>query len=121
MLVQVISIFRDQSCVEVCFGPHVVRIRDSKYLRNPANDPHRQPYLTVPIDCWNQFLGLALSKQPGTVALGSLDAGDALTVELSMNGEAVVVSGTQRVELRFTTEEWDAFIKGVADGEFDPH
>ncbi|MFE6857605.1 DUF397 domain-containing protein [Nocardia sp. NPDC057668] len=43
-------------CVEVAFDGDLVLIRDSKYLRDPANDPARQPMLAVSGAVWAAFL-----------------------------------------------------------------
>src|SRR5690606_13688983 len=47
------------SCVEVMFAGTQVRVRDSKYLRDPANDPARQPVIAIPAHLWHAFLDLA--------------------------------------------------------------
>ncbi|MEU0539635.1 DUF397 domain-containing protein [Nocardia sp. NPDC005978] len=44
------------NCVEVAFDGDLVLIRDSKYLRDPANDPARQPMLAVSGAVWAAFL-----------------------------------------------------------------
>ncbi|MBF6333346.1 DUF397 domain-containing protein [Nocardia transvalensis] len=110
------------ACVEVKFAGVMVSMRDSKYLRNPANDPDAQPIIEVPADCWNRILDLSLSKTSGEIILNEAASGqpkDVLTVELQADGGAQVGSSGQGVALIFTPDEWDAFAKGVADGQFD--
>ncbi|MQY20073.1 DUF397 domain-containing protein [Nocardia macrotermitis] len=51
-------------CVEVKFADDTVYIRDSKYLRNPANTPANQPILAVPAADWDNFLQLATNRPP---------------------------------------------------------
>jgi hypothetical protein len=46
-------------CVEVRFTDDTVYVRDSKYLRDPANDPSTQPIIAIPADQWDSFLQLA--------------------------------------------------------------
>jgi hypothetical protein len=48
-----------EHCVEVRFTDDSVYVRDSKYLRDPANDPAAQPIIAVPADEWDSFLQLA--------------------------------------------------------------
>ncbi|WP_327142332.1 DUF397 domain-containing protein [Nocardia sp. NBC_01327] len=48
------------NCVEVKFSGCSVLIRDSKYLRDPANDPARQPVVAVPLQEWDVFLRMAV-------------------------------------------------------------
>ena len=96
-------------CVEVAVRGGDVLVRDSKYLRDPANDPRAQPVISVPVELWSQVLDLALSAGSGTV-------GGALAIVVEDDGSASVRSG--EVTLVYTADEWDAFVKGVADGEF---
>ncbi|MTE12790.1 DUF397 domain-containing protein [Nocardia sp. CT2-14] len=44
------------NCVEVLLTDEAVLIRDSKYLRDPANDPAHQPVVSVPGPQWDAFL-----------------------------------------------------------------
>ena len=97
------------NCVEIKISDQSVSIRDSKYLRDPANDPRAQPVISVPVELWSQVLDLALSAGSGTV-------GGALAIVVEDDGSASVRSG--EVTLVYTADEWDAFVKGVADGEF---
>ncbi|WP_416566158.1 DUF397 domain-containing protein [Nocardia testacea] len=39
-------------CVQVAFGSQTVFIRDSRYLRDPANDPAAQPIVAIDINLW---------------------------------------------------------------------
>lgn len=96
-------------CVEVAVRDADVLIRDSKYLRDPANDPHAQPVISVPVDLWLRVLDLALSTMSGAVD-------GVLSIVVQADGSAAVRSGD--VALSFTPAEWDAFVKGIADGEF---
>lgn len=96
-------------CVEVAVHGADVLIRDSKYLRDPANDPRAQPVISVPVELWSQVLDLALSTGSGSVE-------GALAIVVEDDGSARVHSG--EVTLAYTADEWDAFVKGVADGEF---
>lgn len=43
-------------CVEVRFDGESVSIRDSKYRRNPANHPAREPIITVTVAYWTALL-----------------------------------------------------------------
>ncbi|WP_067682404.1 DUF397 domain-containing protein [Nocardia miyunensis] len=97
----------NQSCVEVCFDDGAVLIRDSKYT-GPAVD---QPIIPVSIEDWPAILELALNRCSGAVR-------DTLTIAVDLEGGAVV-RNEQGVDLSFTADEWDAFAKGVAEGQFD--
>ncbi|WP_369640680.1 DUF397 domain-containing protein, partial [Nocardia sp. JMUB6875] len=44
------------NCVEVLFAADTVLIRDSKYLRDSANDPAGQPIVGVSGAEWDVFL-----------------------------------------------------------------
>lgn len=94
------------TCVEVARGSAVVLIRDSKY----TGPVHSQPILTVPEECWAGFLERARSRTSGRV-------GELLTVAVHTEGGATLSDG-QGVMLEYNADEWDAFIKGVADGQF---
>ncbi|WP_025353445.1 DUF397 domain-containing protein [Nocardia nova] len=97
------------NCVEIKFTDHRVLVRDSKFLRDPANDPQAQPIIAVPADLWSRVLDLALSSKSGSVD-------DALTLTVHSDDSATLRGGN--TELVYTPAEWDAFVKGVADGEF---
>ncbi len=104
------------SCVEPNIAADPVLIRDSKQNGVYVNDPGQQPMIALSVAQWPDLLDLVLSARSG--AVGSLvvdlhDDGSADLIGIAINGESV--------RLSFTTSEWDAFQKGVADGEFDPH
>lgn len=99
-----------QSCVEVRFAGDVVHIRDSKYRRNPANDPTREPIITVPADEWHDFLASLTTTAPAPrrctlTAVPVPDGGTHLRSD----------SGTT---LSYTQAEWQAFLAGVHAREF---
>ncbi|MFI1460309.1 DUF397 domain-containing protein [Nocardia carnea] len=98
----------EHTCVEVRFAGKTVFIRDSKYRRNPGNDPARQPVIEVPISRWEAFLASAVT--PGTTS------DPELPVVIS-SAFGVTVSAAQK-SLRFTNDEWSAFIAGIVGGEF---
>lgn len=91
------------TCVEVAHLRDSVLIRDSKYLNNTS------PIITVPADHWASVLDLALSKTSGAVA-------DVLTITVHQDGGATLSS--ESAKLVYNADEWDAFAKGVADGQF---
>lgn len=96
-------------CVQVAFDRQFVLIRDSKYLRNPANDPARQPLISVRVGRWPDFLDLALGCTPvADTGLPFIDRRDDGSVSLTKDG----------VVLTYTAGEWVAFTAGVRDGEF---
>ncbi|MCT4552228.1 MAG: DUF397 domain-containing protein [Alphaproteobacteria bacterium] len=47
---------------------------------------------------------------------------DCCCVGVKKDGETFVVTNTTggQPEVKFTQDEWEAFIKGVKNGEFDP-
>lgn len=92
------------SCVEVRLHDGRVSVRDTKYRRDPAHDPDRQPALTVPLPEWVAFL----TGRPS--ALSAAPDGDGV----------VLRAAGQPVELRYTAAEWSAFAAGVELGEFTP-
>ncbi|MGX1811678.1 DUF397 domain-containing protein [Nocardia sp. NPDC055321] len=95
----------DQTCVEVAHHSDAVRIRDSKYT-GPAGD---QPIVSIPPALWPDLLGLVLSGESGVVG--------SARITVSVEGSAVIACpGTI---LAYEADEWDAFTKGVADGQFD--
>jgi len=100
-----------QSCVEVRFDGDLVRVRDSKYLRDTANDPALQPVITILASRWHDFLKLAA----GGGALG--ETAELPIIERHVGGGASIhaVDGTT---LTYTPGEWIAFTAGVRDGEF---
>lgn len=94
-------------CVEVRFDGDAVLIRDSKYRRDPANRPEREPVITVDAPAWMSFLH--------TVLHGGSEG--ELRIRPAADGGTVLVHGT--TELSFTPGEWQAFLAGAGDGEFD--
>ncbi|KZM74612.1 DUF397 domain-containing protein [Nocardia terpenica] len=93
------------NCVEVKFANECVLIRDSKYT-GPADE---QPTLPIPAASWPLFLDLILSGESGT-----LDSG--VTIVVHPDRRATITAAD--VTLDYTPDEWDAFTKGVADGQF---
>ncbi|WP_327145256.1 DUF397 domain-containing protein [Nocardia sp. NBC_01327] len=95
----------DQTCVEVAHARDGVFVRDSKYTGLSGE----QPVIAVPAALWPTLLDLVLSNEPGIV-------GD---VTITRHPDASAVIADQAVTLAYNADEWDAFIKGVADSEFD--
>ncbi|MFE3317510.1 DUF397 domain-containing protein [Nocardia sp. NPDC059195] len=93
------------SCVEVAHMSSSVLIRDSKYSGPVAE----QPTVRIQAGCWNDFLDLVLSANSGVL--------DGVAIAVQPSGGATVTQGNN--VLVYTADEWDAFAKGVADGEFD--
>ncbi|MEV2221435.1 MULTISPECIES: DUF397 domain-containing protein [Nocardia] len=94
-------------CVEVRFDGDAVLIRDSKYRRNPANRPAEEPIITVTASLWTSFINL----------LNSGRSHNELIAQTCADGSATLRHGD--ITLSYTPEEWDAFIAGARDGEFD--
>jgi hypothetical protein len=101
------------SCVEVNFIGDRVLVRDSKYLRNPANDPAEQPVLSMPVGLWPTFCDRSVSSTPGSEITGLP------RITRHDDGRVTVSSRDTAVELVFTPDEWTAFIQGVHAGEFN--
>lgn len=99
---------QNSDCVEVCFGQATVSIRDSKYLRNPANRTEDQPILTVTADGWRVFIDELLGKSAST---------SAITVRTDVGGCVTLSAHTSSVALTYTPTEWAAFLSGVRAGE----
>lgn len=97
----------NQACVEVSHRSDVVLIRDSKYA-GPAD---LEPILTVPAEAWSTVLDLALNMTSG-------QAGGELTITVHPDGGATI-AGQDGVTLVYRADEWGAFAKGVAGGQFD--
>ncbi|WP_157391968.1 DUF397 domain-containing protein [Nocardia terrae] len=95
----------NQSCVEVSHRADVVLIRDSKYV-GPSEI---RPIVMIPSARWTQFLDLAIGGNSG-------ELGD-LAVQVHKDGGASITSPGQTLE--YTADEWDAFLKGVVDRQFD--
>ncbi|MGO4615652.1 DUF397 domain-containing protein [Nocardia sp. 2YAB30] len=102
------------SCVEVKFDKERVLIRDSKQNTAYVNAPDEQPTIIFPAAQWATVLDLTLAAKSGQV--------DSLTIDLRSDGGADlsgVAIGGDSVRLTYMPDEWDAFTKGVAGGEFD--
>ncbi|MBF6137230.1 DUF397 domain-containing protein [Nocardia puris] len=97
------------NCVEVASDGIRVYIRDSKYRRDPANDPVSEPIIAVTPAQWKHLVTVAVTGS-SAVTEPAIEIGDTGWVELRTN------SG---VMLRFTRQEWVAFVAGARDGEFD--
>jgi len=94
-------------CVEVRFDGEAVLIRDSKYRRDPAADPAAEPVITVPATLWSDFLGALRAGRPHP----------GLGTEPTADGGMFLRHGA--ITLRYTAAEWQAFLAGVHDREFD--
>jgi hypothetical protein len=94
-------------CVEVRFDGAAVHIRDSKYRRDPEHCPADQPVITVTAVEWMCFLGAVLDRAAGCVLVAVPAGGGPMTVRHGATA------------LTFTPGEWDAFLAGARDGEFD--
>ncbi|ATL66160.1 DUF397 domain-containing protein [Nocardia terpenica] len=97
-------------CVEVQFTDAAVSIRDSKYLRNPANDPAAQPIITVPTEHWGMFLQLAAGRLEG-------DFPGLPSIERHDDG-GVSIRSQDGITLSYTPAEWIAYVSGIRAGEF---
>lgn len=96
-------------CVEVKAHGATILIRDSKYLRDPTNDPDLQPIITITATQWHVFLD--------TVAGRSSQLSEpAITVHTD---RSVTLTSADSTTLRYTPAEWEAFLTGVHNGEFD--
>jgi hypothetical protein len=97
-------------CVEVKFEGDLVHIRDTKYLRDPANDPATNPIITLPAIKWKWFLEKVLDPTvdavPGTPA-----------IELDRVGGASL-RAADGATLVYNEVEWTAFKNGITDREF---
>jgi hypothetical protein len=100
------------SCVEVRFDGALVQVRDSKYRRNPANDPAYEPVLTITLEQWERFRNEATGRSEP-------DANSALTVETTTADVAILRAVEIGRALTFTAAEWDAFLSGAQAHEFD--
>lgn len=97
-------------CVEVRFDGGRVLIRDSKYLRNSANDPAAQPIISLSPAEWATFRSAATHQ-----GLRPADAQPVIE-NLPAGGVSLHQDGTT---LTYTAAEWTAFVAGIRDGEFD--
>ncbi|WP_036527070.1 DUF397 domain-containing protein [Nocardia sp. CNY236] len=101
-------------CVELRFTEDGVLVRDSKYIRDPANDPAAAPTITIPVSLWPAFLNRVAADANG----GDKDQRLPLIVH-SADG-TTRLHAADGVVLAYTAREWDAFIDGVLRGEFEP-
>ncbi len=99
-------------CVEVRLTDDTVYIRDSKYLRDPANDRAAQPVIAIAAEDWPAFLDAA-STQATTVVPSCL------AIENHHDG-AVTLRSAEAITLTYTDLEWHAFLARVQLGEFTP-
>ncbi|KIA61117.1 DUF397 domain-containing protein [Nocardia vulneris] len=97
------------NCVEVASDGAHVFIRDSKYRREPSNDPSAEPVITLTPDQWDNFVKVALNRSKGPTE-PAIEIDPAAHVELRAAGGPT---------LRFTPQEWEAFTAGATGGEFD--
>lgn len=95
----------NNSCVEVAHRPDSVLIRDSKYTGPEAE----RPIVSVSPDVWSTFLRYVVSA----------DSAELDDVAITVHSDGAAMISGQGQTLMYTPAEWDAFIKGVADGEFD--
>ncbi|MEC3914189.1 DUF397 domain-containing protein [Nocardia sp. CDC160] len=95
-------------CVEVRFDGDAVLIRDSKYRRNPEHRLDDEPIITVTASEWMTFLDAVLGRHIHRTAL---------IAETGADGHTTLTH--ERITLLYTPGEWDAFVAGVRDGEFD--
>ncbi|ATL68635.1 DUF397 domain-containing protein [Nocardia terpenica] len=97
------------NCVEIRFGDGVVLIRDSKYLRDPANDSAAQPFISIPTHDWPTFLNAARGFE-GTSRHGLPAIEHHASGEVSLHADGTT--------LTYTAAEWTAFVSGIRAGEF---
>lgn len=94
----------DKTCVEVSRRDGAVLIRDSKYTGAAAE----QPIISVPAERWPAVLELVLSA----------DSGDIAGTSITVRADGTASIACEDTTLDYTAAEWDAFMKGVADGQF---
>ncbi|WP_378733305.1 DUF397 domain-containing protein [Nocardia brasiliensis] len=97
------------NCVEIRFVGDTVLMRDSKYLREPSNDPNFQPIIVINAADWASFLSAVNGLEMGGVAP------DLPAIELDAVGVTV---SSDEASLRFTHREWESFREGARVGEF---
>lgn len=97
------------SCVEVKADGTAILIRDSKYLRDPSNDPEAQPIISISVSQWNDFLD---------VVAGRSTASSEPAITVRTDGSASLTSA-DGLRLDYTPTEWLYFSSAVAEGEFD--
>lgn len=94
----------DKTCVEVSHYDGAVLIRDSKY----AGVTTEQPIISVPAADWRGVLEL----------VSSADSGDIAGTSITVRADGTASIAREDTTLEYTAAEWDAFMKGVADGQF---
>lgn len=101
------------ACVEIRFDGGMVSIRDSKYRRDPINDPSAEPVINLLVTAFDSWLA---------EVLGRCTAGDngSIVAVSSADGTTTVRSFADHTELVYTPAEWAAFMSGVERGEFSP-
>jgi hypothetical protein len=97
-------------CVEVRFDWAAVLVRDSKFRRNPANRAQDEPVITVSASQWMAFLDAVLGRAAVADPAGPV-------AEHGADGHITIRHGA--VSLTYTSGEWEAFVAGARDGEFD--
>ncbi|MEU0542554.1 DUF397 domain-containing protein [Nocardia sp. NPDC005978] len=101
-------------CVEVRFDGGAVFIRDSKFRRDPARCPADEPIITVSAAEWMRFLdGLRGASAPAS----DRAAARTLIARPAAGGHTALRHGD--TGLVYTPGEWEAFLAGARDGEFD--
>jgi hypothetical protein len=100
-------------CVEVAaVGDGLVRIRDSK-------DPDG-PQIVVSVSCWRRSLPRLAASAGVTDVAGVAGAVDCLVAARDRGW--VLLRHARRsasLVLRFTPGEWEVFLRGARDGDFD--
>lgn len=97
------------ACVEIKIEGDTVFVRDTKFRRSAENKNIQQPHIEIPIRLWGEVCDRV-------TGLTSFALGGTVRIEVHAGGAATFSSGT--VELNFTSDEMDAFAKGIIDGEF---
>lgn len=98
-------------CVEVRFDGDAVFIRDSKFRRDPARSHAHEPIITVTAAEWMRFLTVLLNPGPAPADTGLLQARPAPGGHTALRHAGI--------GLVYTPGEWEAFLAGARDGEFD--
>ncbi|WP_280507055.1 DUF397 domain-containing protein [Nocardia flavorosea] len=101
------------ACVEVKFDADRVQIRDSKYRRDPANNPADAPTISIDANQWQSFLDYVASGRKQT------PNDDCPAIEYGPDGAVVLRAPSPGPALAFTPQEWSAFVAGVGAQEFD--
>lgn len=99
-------------CVELAFYDDRVLVRDSKYLRDPANDPTTAPIIEIPATSWPAFLTRVLTDN------ATQPDHQHPRIEHDAAG-GTRLHGADGTVLVYTASEWCAFIDGARRGEFD--